>query len=506
MATRWHLDLFTESPIGSDENRVMRVMPVILKGTGVTMITAAGHSSSSILAKAGTRALAEAQLTIAEAHRFRAAYRTHFKSAVDEEVRKVDSLNSLDASERARVRIAVFGAARCYHSTRWWPLFWGSLAGCRRLKALMAVALVPASAWIFWCLLIIPRPGFGGLGSGELAVTTEIAVFAVLGILVAYFHMPARRMIAAQVAAAAVMVPAIVKLQAWAPRATAVWRSAALAAPVLSRESKKQLAILPVAHLAAVIFYMLLVAFTVTLIARFAGWQTKAMASGRTLGYRKAEQESASLLLGFLEIVKLTEEILGKTGKIGANGEYIPTALPGEAQREELVGMLEVQSRLARRDWRDAMRTYHPGSAGDLFARNSSRIDLFLQFHLATIMFAGSTLIDLRDAMRESLVLAAGGKWHLIGSGNEAVDGMRKAAWRLRAKRAAGVTLPVAAAIILEHFNSLIPGVYAQTLSVSLFGFAGLQLLALVNPDLPDRFSMASGFAGLFSRSGSTSK
>jgi hypothetical protein len=502
MATRWHLDLSTESPIGSDENLVMHV---ILKGMRVIMVTASGHSFGSILAKAGVRALAEAQLTSAEAHRFRDAYRADFSSAVDEEVRKVDGLNSLDASGRAQVRIAVFAAARCYHSMRWWPFFWGSLAGCRRLKVLMAVALFPISAWVFWTLLIIPRPSFRGLDSRELAVTAEIAGFAVCGIFVAYVLVSAKRMIIAQMVAAAVMVPAIMKLQAWAPRATAGWRSAALAAPILSRESKKQLAVLPVAHLVAVIFYILLVAFTLTLIARFAGWQTKAMASGRGLGYSKAEQESASLLLGFLKIVKLTEEILGNVGKIGANGEYIPTALPGDAQREELLGMLEVQSRLARRDWRDAMRTYHPRSAGDLFARNSSRIDLFLQFHRAMIMFPGRTLIDLRDAMRESLVLAAEGKWHLIGSGNEAVDGMRKAAWRLRVRRASGVILPVAAAILLEHFNSRIPGVYAQALSISFFGFAGLELLALVNPDLPDRFSMASGFVGIFSRSGSTS-
>jgi hypothetical protein len=465
--------------------------------------------ATSLLSRPRNRIAREFNCLVDELSTYEYEFREKFDSAVTDEMEKVRGLEGLADSDRDRIWTTLNDAARCYHSVHWETIFAATIETRKRMRTAMAAGLVLLAA--IFIIFIFPPPISGILNGANAFCAAMIASALFLIGKFLYLRMPYRYSGLALAVAVAAGFMAVREYSRWSVYVLA-WNRASITLVPLQAELRAQIMSAPVAAILRLAIWIVTVICVMALAKRWVRYVGMILASTLDAPYSRATQQSAEMIIGFLDVshyaTKLIRRIQGfpvyNEVEDEDEGEDLsrPSAggLLSYDERSELSDLLDLLARLASRSWMRAMGSHH-GLAGQWVAGYARRIEFFIRHQESKNVLMGTgNLAALREAMTSAMVQAADGNWHLIGSDNEyatdAIVGRRK----LMLRRAIAISIPVAGAIAAGHF---LKAPYAQAIILTCLGFAGVQLLALIDPDSPLRLDVATKLVGMFKRGNS---
>lgn len=409
---------------------------------------------------------------------YHASFKSCYSSAIAEVMQALHGLDCLDPEDTRRIWSVISDAARCYYSVNWWPLFREAIRKRYRMQAAIAVVLVPifVASWN-----ILPKPRTGSLTDDNIIFSVTVVgalliVGSIFQALIPYRYRTAFLMTGA--GAALLAIAKFPEFQRWSSHILPARRE--LASPF------------------TLILWLVALVCIVIIVRRSVIFWGKVAVSGLEFGYGRPAEECAELILGFLEISRITTELLDRMqGKVTGDEDILWLAeskLPSDSARRRIERHLDQLAFHVRKPWRLAMRSRN-GSAGLWIASQAPRIEFFIRFQQSKNMLAGNNLIELRNSMTSALVQAADGNWHLIGSEAEYSPVALVSRWKMMIRRSFAIAVPILGAVAAAHF---LRAPYVQVVVLTCLTFAGVQLFGLIDPDSPARLDVAGRVASMF--------
>jgi hypothetical protein len=215
------------------------------------------------------------------------------------------------------------------------------------------------------------------------------------------------------------------------------------------------------------------------------------VASKRELGYPLAAELSSQLIMSLFMIGYYAEVLCKHISDDGCG----PSCLPHEKDRQRLSAELTRVAQLVRKHWAQAMASRN-GVSGHWIAAQAPRIEFFLRYQQSKNMLIGANLAELRDSMITAALQAIDGNWHLIGSAHEeSVATVRARRWKSILQRGFAISVPCAVAFVVAKFMPHLFSPYHNLIIFTCIGYAGVQLLSLIDPEFSARVGLASKMA-----------
>lgn len=429
---------------------------------------------------------------------YHAAFKSCHSKAIADMMEELRGLDCLDPEDIKRISPTINDAARCHHSTNWRPLFSEAIRGRRRMKAAIAAAII---TFLLFCRYSLPEPHAANINFTEFLFSIVIAEFlwiigSIVQSLVPYRYRTALLMVLVSAASLAVA-----EFQRWSSSVLPIWKGQVSSFTLVNLQTRHQVAAAPVAEVIDLALWFVAFIGIVTVVYRFVSFCAKAGVSRLEFGYGRPAEQCAELIIAFLQISSFITTLVGRMQGIVTDDEDFvwieASKLPSNYARERISDDLDELADLVRKSWREAMRSRN-GAAGIWISDQARRIEFFVRLHRAKNMLAGNNLVELRDSMACALIQAADGNWHLIGSemaeySNAVLSGRRK----MMIRRSIAIVLPIFGAVAATHY---LRAPYVQAVVLTCLGFAGVQLLGLIDPDSPARLDIAGRVAGVLKR------
>lgn len=450
--------------------------------------------------------------------------------AVMSEVHNTTQLPGLSSSDLHRILPTIYDAATCFHAKKWrihfyeawvdwwWDLLDGKLKLRRdytieatpeehtqETKAFWVLALAAISPLILIILFIFLFLFWVPI-SDLLAPPTSGDVYGILSVWIIVsllqwsFHrlLPYRYLPFALLVECSLAIAILHTVSAWSPSINKGWRTFYVTVP------KKYRVLLPGVHPTSVflaVVWLVAVICIMRLLVRITSYIGSQLSDRRRFpGYSAAAQQSSALILDFLEAsYVLAEWERSIPERKATDQEILSGKLPPQQVRMGTNYTLVNMTHHVARYWKVAMRSSGT-SAGERMAYDAGRITYFLEYQRLRCMLGSANYMSLREAMQTALVQSADGDWHLIGTGEEYESGVMTARWKIFVRRLVSILLPVAAAIIVSMFARRIPSIYIQSVLLICIGFAGVQVIGLIDPEALSRLDLASRVSGVFKR------
>jgi hypothetical protein len=420
---------------------------------------------------------------------FGKAYRANYQSAIVSEMKK---LQDLDPNDVDRISIAVYDAARRYHSAHWRPILKNSLQGRFRVMAAMAVASLFVACIVFGFLLILPKPA----SAPTVHVLNDSSVTAVLLALlgVAYLARIPPRYVGGVIAFTAIAIfVAINRFQWWSAYPGPAWRKLVPSIPLAHAGLKAAMERLPVNLILAWALWIIGLACTLWIVRQAIAFFITTFTIDAEAENRLPAEKSAEVIICLLDIARncFNQMPAPKHGECAHHyGDEVRMEV---VTQQNLDCDLNKLAYLIEGPWQKSMRSYF-GSVGNSMGREASRIAFFIRYQQMKNVLLGDKR-ELREAMTSALVNAADGNWHLIGAENEysSMSIMRRR--RRVIKRAMSIGIAILGAIVAHR---LMTATYVNIIVFTCVSFAGIEILGLINPDAPSHLDMASRFASTF--------
>lgn len=456
-------------------------------------------------------------------------YFRNLDEAVMSEVRNTTQLPDVSSADLHRILPTIYDAATCYHAKKWgihfyetWVDWWWDLIeGELKLRrdytieatreehsleswALWVLALVVISPLCFIILLIFLLLFW--VPASDLAVPSTsgdlygiLSLWIIVSLFQWCFHrlLPYRYLAFALFIECSLAIAVLHTVSAWSPSINKGWRTFYATVP------KKYRVLLPGVHPTSVVLavvWLMAVICLIRLLVRITNYIGCQLSDRRQFpGYKAAAQQSSSLILDFLGVsYVLAEWERDIPDRKATDQQILASKLPPRKVRG-INYTLAIMAHHVHRYWKVAMRSSGT-PAGERMAHNASRITYFLEYQRLRSMLGSANYIKVRQAMVTALVEAADGNWHLIGRGDEYDPVVMTARWKIFVRRLAAIALPIAAAIIVSMFARKIPSIYIQSILLICIGFAGVQVIGLIDPDALARLDLATKVSGVFKR------
>ena len=463
--------------------------------------------ASSSLAAPRKRIAQAFRNLVDEFRSFGAEFKSRYESAIAEQMEKFQELDGLEPSDKKRIRIAVEDAARCYLSTQWRNFFFEAIKYRFRIMALIGVAGVPL---LIGFLYILPKPSMPNTPSSQIHLA--FLVLLVLLLLLMLFlvntgyslhsRLPYRYKTLATIiwAAGAFVVVAILRTRSM--YVLSAWKSIVSSLSRIHPGFKMQMALLPVVQVLQFTLFLTGIACTLTIVAKLINFCGRVAASGKEAGYSQPAMQSADVIISLLHISYLITELIAPIQAASAdvkgysNKRSQITTSSWNATWNAINGQLSLLAYQIKGPWQEAMRSYY-GPAGERIASETPRIELFIHHRQAKNCLLSNNLFKLRDAITSTLVHAADGDWHLIGSEEEYANEMIAQRRTRIIRRVIIIGLSVAGAIAAARYMRNYP---ALAVTCGLFAFA--EFLRLLDPDGPTLLDVAGRVANTLKRGG----
>jgi len=327
-----------------------------------------------------------------------------------------------------------------------------------------------------------------------------LSVWIIVSLFQWMFHrlLPYRYLTFALFIECCLTIAAIHTVAAWSLSINKGWRTFYEMVP------KKCRVLLPGVHPTSVVLavvWLMAVICIIRLLVRIASFVGCQLSDRRRFpGYKAAAQQSSALILDFLGVsYELAEWERSIPERKATDRNILAGKLPPQQVRMGTNYTLANMTHHVHRYWKVAMRSSGT-PAGERMAYDAGRITYFLEYQRLKSMLGSANYIKLREAMVRALVEAADGNWHLIGREEEYEPAVMTTRWKIFVRRLLSITLPIAAAIIVSMFARKIPSIYIQSVLVICIGFAGVQVIGLIDPEALARLDLATKVSGVFKR------
>ena len=273
---------------------------------------------------------------------YHAAFKSGYDEAVAEVMEKLHGLDCLDPEDTERISPAINDAARCYYSAHWWPLFRQAIRKRYRMKA--SIAFVVVVLFILPICNVLPKPRTANMTGYNISSCVILAEILLIVGSVFYFLIPYRYRTAFLMTGAGVALLAVAKFptfQSWSSHVLPARRE--LAPP------------------STLVLWLLALACIPIVVRRSINFLGKAFASGLESGYGRPAEQCAELTLEFLEVSSIINDLLGRIqGKVTDDEDMVwlsDAKLPSNYARQNIERHLARLAYLARKPWREAMRS-----------------------------------------------------------------------------------------------------------------------------------------------------
>ena len=421
--------------------------------------------------------------------RYCGAFKRYHREAVADVMKELQALDCLDAEDINRIWPVIADAAKCYHSVRWWPLYRRAIRKRYRMQTKIAFILL---AVILALWFILPKPRTQNITELTILSSTSIAIVLLHVRDIFRSRFPYRYQTVTLMLGAVLALVAVAHFQTWWSRVPPLLKALFSSSSFVSPHVRRQIISAPTAGIIQLTLWVIAVIWIVGIGRRCINWNAKIAASGLSLGYGRPAEQCAELMIELLKISSFITDVLDRIHK-----DPIWLVLPSNSERNRINKDLNQLASHVRNSWQEAMRSCN-GSAGLWIANHARRIEFFIRLQQSKNMLAGNNLVELRDSMAHALVQAADGDWHLIGAeAEEYSHAALTGRWKMITRRSIAIALPILGAVAATHF--LRPP-YVQAVVLTCLGFAGVQLLGLIDPDSPAQLDVAGRVASMFKR------
>jgi hypothetical protein len=419
-------------------------------------------------------------------HSIGCEFRSSFNTEVAGMVNNVRHLEGLSETDFERIRLSLYDAARACVSTGWWSIFWGIIKSRKHVLALFALLTVFVIASIIY---FMP------------ALTLMPSEYMAFGIVLAIVIMVVRNIIHSRISCqyitivifleTALMIGALETFDRWAHYVRSPWRQAVYALVPPKLESRIRLAAIPAAHVLQLAIWIIAFLAILGLVHKLIEFVGEAIASELDAGYPHATEHTSQLIMS-LFMIGYFADCLYKHASDGGCG---PSCLPHEKDRERLNAELTRVAQMVRKPWAQTI-AFRNGVTGLWIAAQAPRIEFFLRYQQSKNMLIGANLAELRDSMITAALQAIDGNWHLIGSAHEeSVATVRARRWKSILRRGFAISLPCAIAFVVAKFMPHLFSPYHNLIIFTCIGYAGVQLLSLIDPEFSARIGLAGKMA-----------
>ena len=417
----------------------------------------------------------------------------------------------MEPSDKRRIRIAVEDAARCYLSTQWGNFFFEAIKYRFRIKALIGIVAAPL---LIGFLYLLPKPSIPNIPSSQI----HLALFIPLGLLLLLMlflvntgvslllRLPYVYRTLATIIWAVGAFAVVAILRTRSTYVVSAWKAIVSSLSPIHTGFRMQMALLPVVPVIQSVLFLIGIACTLVIAAKLIIFCGRVATSGKAVGYSEPAIQSADVIISLLHIGNLITELMAPIQTASADVKGYPnkrsqiTTSSWNATWNAINGQLSSLSYQIKGPWQEGMRSYY-GPAGERIASEAPRIELFIRHQQAKNCLLSNNLFKLRDAITSTLVHAADGDWHLIGSEEEYANTViaRRRSKIIRRAIAIGVSIvcAVAALVFIRHYPALYTGIV-----VTCLGFALAQLPGLLDPDAPTGLDVASNRINELKRGG----
>lgn len=427
---------------------------------------------------------------------FSAEFQSAYDSAVASEMNKFEKVQESDDFERADIRLAVESAARCYHYVNWWPILRQAL---RKRFGMGLAVLAVIGIYVVLGMAMIGFPLLASMPPPVRLNTYDVwfSIITFIGFLIIirsfYSRVPyPYKTPALALLAEAITFIAIRVVGELSPHTNFTWRTTV--SPFLSLHQKYRIQVesMPIAHLLQWELWFIGLILWVACYRRIISFCGKTIVreviSGKMFGWGLPAEQCAEVVISLLDIRHFLTEV---------PDDNLLLCKPGHRCLQCKLGNLAF---LIRGSWQETMRSrYRP--AGEWIASHASRIELFIRHQQVKNMLLSSNLLELRDTITSTLVHAADGNWHLIGTDQEYAN-MVVAQRRTRIiRRAIAIAISVVLAITAPHFMQHYPALYPSIVGLCIT-FALMESLGLIYPDAPTGLDIAGRLTNVLKRGG----
>lgn len=424
---------------------------------------------------------------------YRADFRKTFEDAVARELRWLTELDNLSPADRARLSPVITDAARCYYCAHWKRLYEVNIKNHDHLhKFIIFTRLL----LLLVALLILPAPPLADFdGIAKLAGFLIAGYVTILLGLFFVESLPPRTNIALRGLAAIVGFGAVAEYNRWAPHIPSWWQRSVNHLSLIPAKDRAQMVHLPAAGIIQSVTWLIAVICFVTVASNLITYIGKCMVSEIGRGYRRPAEQSAQLLLGFLDISHLVTRLLQSLQDPSTSERRFVRLLTGE-ERQALRNMIYKLLRYVRTQWRQSMAASY-GPIGQWIASHARSIEYFLRYQQSKNVLVGDNLFELRDAMISAMVDAADGNWHLIGAKGDYGTAILTGRLKKAIRKTMVLCIAIGGAIAVIHYGKALPATAASLIIVTCFTFAIVELLGFLDPDSPERLGIASQVVNL---------
>lgn len=412
-----------------------------------------------------------------------------FRELYDCEVTRIlDSVQQLEGLQRTdfeRIRLSLYDAARANVAVGWWSIFWGTCKSRKRVLALIALAFILTVSLVIG---ILPKPS-------SVPSQDVLAGLLLAGLIMAIRNIIHRRIdyrfsSVIILAETALAIASLATFGKWNGYVSNRWREMVNSLVPVKAEPKLHLMTAPAAEVLQLAIWIIVVFGIFGLMAKYAGFEGRLFASKRDLGYSRAEIVNAQLVISLFDISYAADTLCWSLPK-GPGITARSLQLPSDGDRRKIDYRLKVAAQHVRKPWAAAMARNN-GAAGRWIAAQAPRIEFYLQYQRARNVLCGSNLEDLRYSMMTAAMQAIEGRWHLIGAGDsEFVATVRAYHWKSVMRRVLAIILPCVAAFIVANYMSHLSSQYRNLIVLTCIGYAGIQVLSLIDPEFSGRIDVA---------------
>lgn len=420
---------------------------------------------------------------------FGTAYRASYQSAIVSEMNKLQEANPTDMD---RISIAVYDAARRYHSVHWWPILKSAIKGRFRVMVAMAAALLLVACIVYGIAFVLPKP------TSEPPVKLlnySILTATVLCLLGAAYlsRIPPRYVNGVITFTATTSFVAINRFQWWSAYPGPAWRKFVPSIPLAHAELKAQMERLPVSIILEWALWLIAFICILWLVRQVIEFCIKAFTIETDAENRLPAEKSANVIICLLDILRNCVNRMPRPGHDEWVDHYSEEVRMEVFNQQQLDSDLNKLAYIIEGQWQKSMRSYF-GPVGNSMGRQASRIAFFIRYQqMKNVLLSDKS--ELREAMMSALINAADGNWHLIGAGNE-YSSMATTRRRKRIiRRAISIGIAIFGAIAAQR---LMPAPYVHIVVLTCIWFAGIEVLGLISPDAPGQLDVTSRLMSTF--------
>lgn len=436
-----------------------------------------------------TNLIYQAALLAEELRTFEPEFRTLYNAAITMKLREVQRIEGLQGTDFERIKPSLHDAARASISDGWLSVFWDTCTSRKRVLALMGLAaiLVPTSILTIMALTL-PTPSSrmpGGYVFASLALA--LLIIAIRQVIHGWIHYKLSTVLL--VMETALAITSLATFDKWDRYLGKQWPETVHALVPVKFAAKLHLMTVPAAEVSLLAIWAIASICIFFLIGKFVNFQGMMYASQRNLGYSRVEMANAQLVISLFSISHAADLLCRELG-IGTASR--PLRLPSDIDRYQLGWLFEQATSHVKKPWATTMARNN-GAAGRWIAAQAPRIAFYLQYQKSRNILFGSNLEELRDSMTAAAIQAIDGKWHLIGAGDSKFAATVKVyRWKSIIRRTLAIALPCVAALIVANFMPYLSSQYRNLIIFTCIGYAGVQVLTLIDPEFSGRLDTAS--------------